>query len=176
MPIPYGTPSQNIIPSTLSSGDNLVRWGFAESPQCVCGEETQTLQHLLHHCPAGPACSDDDLREANDVALRWVERWRDTLWWWTRWRHFEESPLQSPFTTRGEYGGGILEDSVLATTIKFLTFSCPLGHAGTHYTWPVLHASGTGTRRSLMTVAWLAFDLKCGFCFTLSALQWHNTL
>ena len=61
------------------TGDNLVRWGFAENAQCVCGEPTQTLEHLLHRCPAGPACSDNDLRDANDAALRWVERWRDKL-------------------------------------------------------------------------------------------------
>ena len=61
------------------TGANLVRWGFAEGVQCDCGEPTQTMEHLLNCCPAGPTCSDNDLREANDVARRWLERWRDKL-------------------------------------------------------------------------------------------------
>ena len=59
------------------TGANLVRYGFTESSQCVFGEPTQTLEHLLNCCPAGPTCSDDDLRDANDVAPRWLEKWRD---------------------------------------------------------------------------------------------------
>ena len=41
------------------TGDNLLRWGFADSSRCECGEEIQTLDHLLRHCPASPRCSED---------------------------------------------------------------------------------------------------------------------
>ena len=65
--------------SCAKTADNLVKWGFADSAQCICGNPNQTLPHLLHHCPAGPTCSEDDLREANANARRWIERWRDKL-------------------------------------------------------------------------------------------------
>ena len=61
------------------TGDNLVRWGLSNDAHCICGEPNQTLMHLLHNCPAGPKCSEDDLRDANEIARRWIERWRDTL-------------------------------------------------------------------------------------------------
>ena len=61
------------------TGENLVRWGFSDDAHCICGEPNQTLMHLLHNCPAGPECSEEDLRDANEIARRWIERWRETL-------------------------------------------------------------------------------------------------
>ena len=56
------------------TGLNLLRWGITATSECVCGEPTQTLEHLLCCCPEGPSCSDEDLRDANDAARRWLER------------------------------------------------------------------------------------------------------
>ena len=59
--------------------DNLVKWGFTADASCECGADVQTLDHILRHCQAGPRCSDEDLREANDTARRWLHKWRDKL-------------------------------------------------------------------------------------------------
>ena len=61
------------------TGDNMVRWGLADNARCDCGETVQTLDHLLRYCPAGPRCTDEDLRAANASAHRWLERWSDKL-------------------------------------------------------------------------------------------------
>ena len=61
------------------TGDNLVRWAIEPSAECPCGDPNQTLHHLQHECPLGPRVSDEDLKEANDTARRWIERWRDKL-------------------------------------------------------------------------------------------------
>ena len=61
------------------TGDNLVRWDIEPSAECPCGDPNQTLHHLQHECPLGPRVSDEDLKEANDTARRWIERWRDKL-------------------------------------------------------------------------------------------------
>ena len=61
------------------TGDNMLRWGLAQTSTCECGEPTQTLDHLLRHCPAGPRCTEHDLRDANATAIRWLERWSDKL-------------------------------------------------------------------------------------------------
>ena len=49
------------------TNENMHRWGFANSPECPCGEQSQTMDHSLWGgCPQGPACTDKDLREVNN--------------------------------------------------------------------------------------------------------------
>ncbi|CAH1266662.1 ARSB [Branchiostoma lanceolatum] len=55
------------------TGDNLLRWGKANSAACGCGEDPQTLQHLMNNCRLSPTCTDSDLRKAKKVALNWIE-------------------------------------------------------------------------------------------------------
>ena len=61
------------------TGDNLQRWGYADGAECPCGEEIQTMSHILSSCPLGPICSNIDLRTANNTALQWVEAWCDKI-------------------------------------------------------------------------------------------------
>lgn len=61
------------------TGDNLNKWGLRESTACPCGEQIQTMDHILRGCTLGPICSNQDLLEANHAALRWIQRWRDTI-------------------------------------------------------------------------------------------------
>ena len=61
------------------TGDNMLRWGLRESAQCPCGHQEQTFEHIQTSCPLGPQVSDNDLREANDSARRWIQVWRETL-------------------------------------------------------------------------------------------------
>ena len=89
-------PSENLPPGThlprrlwvalnrarskvAKTGDNMVRWGLSDNASCECGEAIQTLDHLLRHCPAGPRCTEQDLRDANASAHCWLERWSDKL-------------------------------------------------------------------------------------------------
>ena len=55
------------------TNDNLHKWGLADSPACPCGEKTQTMEHILRDCKLGPRCSDQDLLEANHIALQWTQ-------------------------------------------------------------------------------------------------------
>ncbi|KAI8490923.1 IQ motif-containing GTPase-activating protein 3 [Branchiostoma belcheri] len=55
------------------TGDNLARWGKSTSTTCSCGEDPQTIQHLMHDCRLGPTCTDTDLQEANEAARNWLE-------------------------------------------------------------------------------------------------------
>ena len=57
-----------------------VPWGLANNPECPCGEQSQTMDHILRGCRQGPACTDEDLREVNNSALTWIKHWRDKIW------------------------------------------------------------------------------------------------
>ena len=59
--------------------DNSYKWGFTTNPECPCGAASQTMEHILRHCPLGPHCSDQDLKEANNTAQEWVRHWRDKI-------------------------------------------------------------------------------------------------
>ncbi|KAI8493396.1 hypothetical protein Bbelb_287930 [Branchiostoma belcheri] len=61
------------------TGDNLARWGKSTSTTCSCGEDPQTIQHLMHGCRLGPTCTDTDLQEANEAARNWLEWIGDKL-------------------------------------------------------------------------------------------------
>ena len=58
---------------------NMHRWGIASSPDCPCGEQEQTMEHILRNCPQGPTCTDEDLREVSDNALEWIRHWCGNL-------------------------------------------------------------------------------------------------
>ena len=57
--------------------DNMMKWGESASAACPCGEDLQTIQHLLHNCRLDPTCSDNDLPEAKEAARRWIQRWSE---------------------------------------------------------------------------------------------------
>ncbi|KAI8482942.1 hypothetical protein Bbelb_393600 [Branchiostoma belcheri] len=61
------------------TGDNLARWGKSTSTTCSCGEDPQTIQHLMHGCRLGPTCTNTDLQEANEAARNWLEWIGDKL-------------------------------------------------------------------------------------------------
>ena len=53
--------------------NSMFRWGLSDSPACVCGE-SQTAQHIIHHCAVlGPA-GDADLADINDDTRRWLQQ------------------------------------------------------------------------------------------------------
>ena len=54
------------------TGDNLVKWRQADNAACPCGEQIQTMDHILRGCTLGPSCSNQDLLEANHAALQWT--------------------------------------------------------------------------------------------------------
>lgn len=39
------------------------------------------MDNILHRCPLGPTCSNQNLMEANDTTLRWIQQWHDKIWW-----------------------------------------------------------------------------------------------
>ena len=51
---------------------NKERWGLTKTSECKCGEAVQDMEHLLQNCSMGPKCSDQDLLECNDNAIKWV--------------------------------------------------------------------------------------------------------
>ena len=61
------------------TGDNMLKWGLKESAQCPYGHQVQTFDHIQKFCPLSPPVSDEDLRDANDNARRWILVWRETL-------------------------------------------------------------------------------------------------
>ena len=61
------------------TGDNLVKWGLRPSGECLCGEDPQTLIHILRECPIGSHCTDEDLRAANNTARQWLQDWNDKI-------------------------------------------------------------------------------------------------
>ena len=61
------------------TGDNLVQWKLKDDAACPCGEELQTMDHILRECTLGPSCSNQDLLEANQAAVQWIQWWRDTI-------------------------------------------------------------------------------------------------
>ena len=61
------------------TGDNMRKWGLRDSASCPCGHHTQTFDHIQNTCPLGPRVSDEDLKEANEIAIEFVNVWCDTL-------------------------------------------------------------------------------------------------
>ncbi|KAK3889698.1 hypothetical protein Pcinc_006264 [Petrolisthes cinctipes] len=61
------------------TGNNLLKWGFALTSECLCGNPYQTKEHILCDCELGPTCTDEDLAKTNDTALRWIQYWRNKI-------------------------------------------------------------------------------------------------
>ena len=59
--------------------DNLCKWGYILSAQCPCGHPEQTMNHILTSCPLHPHCTEEDLLEVTDQALRWIKCWREKI-------------------------------------------------------------------------------------------------
>ena len=60
---------------TGKTGDNLLRWGLRNSAACACGDQQQTMAHILTECNESTPCTDEDLRVVNDAAILWLEKW-----------------------------------------------------------------------------------------------------
>ena len=58
---------------------NKERLGLSKSSECKCGEAVQDMEHLLQKCSIGPKCSDQDLLECNENAIKWVRFYRDKI-------------------------------------------------------------------------------------------------
>ncbi|KAK4303887.1 hypothetical protein Pmani_019109 [Petrolisthes manimaculis] len=63
---------------TGKTKDNLHKWGITTNPDCMCGV-VQTMEHLLRDCPMGPHCSDQDLKDANENAIKWIQFYCDKI-------------------------------------------------------------------------------------------------
>ena len=63
----------------VRTGDNLANWGLADNAACPCGEQTQTMHHILRGCTLGPSCSSQDPLETNHAAHQWTRWWRDKI-------------------------------------------------------------------------------------------------
>jgi hypothetical protein len=51
------------------------KWGFGESPDCVCGAEQQTMDHIVNKCPLRLfPCGLLSLNEANPDAVEYLSR------------------------------------------------------------------------------------------------------
>ncbi|XP_042856735.1 uncharacterized protein LOC122243293, partial [Penaeus japonicus] len=44
------------------TGDNMVKWGHSVNPECPCGAEIQTMEHIMSSCSLSPTCTDNDLK------------------------------------------------------------------------------------------------------------------
>ena len=58
---------------------NLSMRKIIQDPICDCGQEDQTMDHILFQCPLGRHCKDSDLRNATEEALAWLSLWRDKI-------------------------------------------------------------------------------------------------
>ena len=61
------------------TGDNLVKWGLKTDQSCECGENTQTINHILRSCPLSHNLNNSDLVSVNERTLQWLAVWRDKL-------------------------------------------------------------------------------------------------
>ncbi|KAI8483791.1 hypothetical protein Bbelb_384490 [Branchiostoma belcheri] len=86
-----GSPKFTSLRRHQSQGSLLMlngRWSTTAAPANTrltvpgatsCGEDPQTIQHLMHGCRLGPTCTDTDLQEANEAARNWLEWIGDKL-------------------------------------------------------------------------------------------------
>ena len=59
--------------TTNSNKSNMLKWKYSDDETiCDCGEQTQTMGHLLK-CPILPQeCTTDDLMEYHETAKKYV--------------------------------------------------------------------------------------------------------
>ena len=61
------------------TGDNMAKWGLKTDQSCECGENVQTINHILRSCPLSHNLDNSDLAAVNDRTLQWLAVWRDKL-------------------------------------------------------------------------------------------------
>ncbi|GFS15522.1 RNA-directed DNA polymerase from mobile element jockey [Elysia marginata] len=57
----------------------LHKWKLRLNSECPCGNQNQTMDHILSECTEGPHCTDQDLRDCTDAAQAWITHWRDKI-------------------------------------------------------------------------------------------------
>ena len=59
---------------------NMLKWKYSDADIiCDCGEQTQTMDHLLK-CPMLPQeCTTEDLMEYNEIAKECVFQWMNNV-------------------------------------------------------------------------------------------------
>ena len=57
------------------TGDNMVRWGLKTDHSCECGENIQTMEHVLRVCPLSCSLSNTDLLTVNEKTFEWLAVW-----------------------------------------------------------------------------------------------------
>ena len=61
------------------TGSNLLKWGLTSTSECQCGNPSQTMDHIMHECDAGPRCTDEDLQDCSEAAKQFIQYWRDKI-------------------------------------------------------------------------------------------------
>ena len=61
------------------TGDNLVKFDYKTDQSCECGENNQTIDHVLHSCPLSPNLDNSDLVTINEKTTQWLAVWRDKI-------------------------------------------------------------------------------------------------
>ncbi|GFR81748.1 hypothetical protein ElyMa_002348100 [Elysia marginata] len=59
------------------TASTLHKWKLRFNSECPCGNQNQTMDHILFECTEGPHCTDQDLRDCTDAAQAWITHWRD---------------------------------------------------------------------------------------------------
>ncbi|GFR98758.1 ATP-dependent RNA helicase p62-like [Elysia marginata] len=62
------------------TASTLHKWKLRPNSGCPCGNQNQTMDHILSECTEGPHCTDQDLRDCTDAAQAWITHWRDKIW------------------------------------------------------------------------------------------------
>ena len=68
--------SSNVNAQKVKKEETIV---IKPSSECPCGNQTQTMAHILRECTLGPTYTDQDLQDCNSAALNWIQHWRDKI-------------------------------------------------------------------------------------------------
>ncbi|GFS06015.1 ATP-dependent RNA helicase p62-like [Elysia marginata] len=61
------------------TASTLHKWKLRPNSECPCGNQNQTMDHILSECTEGPHCTDQDLRDCTGAAQAWITHWRDKI-------------------------------------------------------------------------------------------------
>ncbi|GFR86692.1 RNA-directed DNA polymerase from mobile element jockey [Elysia marginata] len=61
------------------TASTLHKWKLKPNSECSCGNQNQTMDHILSECTEGPHCTDQDLRDCTDAVQAWITHWRDKI-------------------------------------------------------------------------------------------------
>ncbi|GFS08935.1 hypothetical protein ElyMa_006607900 [Elysia marginata] len=61
------------------TASTLHKWKLRPNSECPCGNQNQTMDHILSECTEGPHCTNQDLRDCTDAAQAWITHWRDKI-------------------------------------------------------------------------------------------------